>query len=103
MKFYEMDTFVAPRRTVEGALDLARFMESRFPLDPKSVLPEREQLHKFLVVVGPDGKIEVRSVVPVNDLGREEFRKHVVEFTTLTMRKPIQVVDPRPNTASRAA
>ncbi len=78
MKLYEMDTFVASCRTVEGALDLARFMESRFPLDPKSVLPERERLHKFLVAVSPDGKIEVHSAVPVNDLGREQFRERVV-------------------------
>ncbi len=103
MKFYEMDTFVAPCRTVEGALDFARFMESKFPLDPKSVLSEREQLHKFLVAVSRDGKIEVHSAVPVNDLGREEFKKHVVEFTTLKMRKPVQGVGPRPNTVSRAA
>jgi hypothetical protein len=80
MKLYVMDTFVRSCRTPEGALELARFMECKFPLDRKSVLSEGEQLHKFVVAVPQDGRFEVHSTVPVNDLGREDFRKYVLEF-----------------------
>ena len=90
MKAYQMDTFVAKTRTVEGALELASFLERKFPLDTKSVLSDDEQLHKFIVAVSLEGTIEVHSTVPVNDIGREDFKKYVVEFTTLKMRKPVQ-------------
>lgn len=103
MQFNEMDTFVASCRSVDGALELARFMESKLPLDPSSVLPECEQLHKFNVVVSAVGKIEVHSTVPVNDLGRQEFKKLVVEFTTLKMRKPVQRASVSAAAAYRAA
>lgn len=90
MEVYEMDTFVASCRTVEGALAFARFMERKFPLDHKSALPAAEQLHKFNVVVSAEGKIEVHSTVPVNQIGREDFKRFVTEFTTLKLRKPTQ-------------
>jgi hypothetical protein len=98
-----MDTFVASCKTTEGALELARFMERMFPLDPKSVLSEAEQLHKFNVVVGADNAIEVHSTVPVNDLGRQDFKKFVVEFTTLMMRKPVQSANVNLAKSRRAA
>ena len=90
MHSYVMDTFVASCKTTEGALKLARFMEHMFPLDPKSALSETEQLHKFNVVVSVNNTIEVHSTVPVNDLGRQDFKRFVVEFTTLMMRKAVK-------------
>ncbi len=103
MQTYVMDTFVASCRTTEGALELARFMERMFPLDPRSALPETEQLHKFNVVVSVDNKIEVHSTLLVNDLGREDFKKFVREFTSLKMRKPVQSVDTRIQKSRQAA
>jgi hypothetical protein len=100
---YEMDTFVAKCRTVEGALELAAFMERKFPLDSSSVLSEDEQLHKFIVAVSVEGHIEVHSTIPVNDLGREDFKKFVVEFTTLKMRKPVQRAGSLDTAARRVA
>jgi len=91
MQIYKMDTLVASCRTVQGALDLARFMESRFPFDSSI---HSEQLHKFNVVMDVDGKIAVHSTVAVNDLGREDFKKFVVDFTTLKLRKPVQSMRP---------
>ncbi len=103
MYFYEMDTFVESGRTVEGALELARFMEKKFPLDHNSLFSENEQLHKFVVAVSADGKIEVHSTVSVNDLGREDFKKCVVEFTTLKMRRPVQTSSATGSAVRKAA
>jgi len=94
MKLFVMDTFVRSCRTPEGALELARFMEAKFPLDRKSVLSENEQLHKFVIAIPHDGKFEVHSTVPVNDLGREDFKKYVLEFlemksATAPEKKPV--------------
>lgn len=88
----ELSTFVASCRTIDGALELARFMERKFPLD--SAIPIAEQIHKFNVVVDISGKVEVHSAFSVGDLGREEFRKYVSEFRNLKLssfpaKKPI--------------
>lgn len=98
-----MDTFVASCHTVEAALEFARFMEQKFPLDHRSVLPESEQLHKFNVVVMADGKIEIHSTVPVNEIGRADFKRFVVEFTTLKMRNPTQRAGVLPAAMRRVA
>jgi hypothetical protein len=74
--FYAMDTLVGSCRTVEGAMDLAKFLESKFPLEPRIM---GAQLHKFVVVVNIAGKIQVHSAVEVNDIGREDFKKFVAE------------------------
>jgi hypothetical protein len=87
VQFYDMSTFVASCRTAEGALELARFMERKYPTDDTV---KGDQVHQFVVMVSQDGKMEVHSTVAVNDLGRDDFKKFVLEFTTLKMRKPIQ-------------
>jgi hypothetical protein len=46
------------------------------------------QINEFLVVENVAGKIQVHSAVEVNDLGREDFKKYVEEFTSLQTRKP---------------
>jgi hypothetical protein len=62
-------------------------MEGKFPLDPKIL---SDQVHKFVVVEDVSGKIQVHSTVAVNDIGREDFKQFVSEFTVLQMRKPAQ-------------
>ena len=108
MKLCVMDTFVKSCRTPEEALELARFMEAKFPLDRNSVLSESEQLHKFVVAVTQVGNFEVHSIVPVNNLGREEFKKYVSEFlemkcASMSAKKPIARVTTVPARRSVAA
>jgi hypothetical protein len=83
--FYVMDTFVRSCPTEAGAWALAKFLESKFPLDPKMLCA---QVHEFVVVGDISGKIQVHSKVEVNDIGREDFKKFVAEFTAIQMRKP---------------
>jgi hypothetical protein len=71
-------------------VEFARFMERKFPLDSKSVLPEHEQLHKFVVTPDCGGKFQVHSTVPVNDIGKVDFQTCVAEFRSVKLRKPVQ-------------
>lgn len=92
MKLYEMSTFVASCRTLDGALELARFMETRFPMDARI---HGTQIHQFVAVVQTDGRVTVHSVVPVNEIGKEDFKKCVAEFLEIKqVRKPIQSQQP---------
>lgn len=101
MKLYEMSTFVASCRTLDGALELARFMEKKFPLDEKI---HGSQLHRFVAVVQTDGRVTVHSVVPVNELGKEYFKKCVAEFLEIKqVRKPIQAQRPAATQGRKSA
>jgi hypothetical protein len=100
MDYYVMDTFVASCRSVEFAMDLARFLERKFSFNPRI---RGEQIHKFNVVVDVADKIQVHSTVAVNDIGREDFKKFVAEFTALKTRKPVQGACLHPGAMLRAA
>jgi hypothetical protein len=100
MQFYDVDTFVATCRTTNGALELARFLERKFPLDSRIT---GDQIHKFNVTVELDGKVEVHSAVAVNELGREDFKKYVADFLQIKMqRKPVQSAKPAAMAATAA-
>jgi hypothetical protein len=91
MQICEMDTFVATCRSAKGAVELARFMEGRFPFDSSI---RGEQIHKFIVVVDVNGTVEVHSTVAVNALGRADFHKIVAEFSSRSLRRPVQSMRP---------
>jgi len=94
MKLCVMDTFVKSCRTPEEALELARFMEAKFPLDRNSVLSESEQLHKFVVAVTQVGNFEVHSIV-------SEFLE--MKCASMSAKKPIARVTTVPARRSVAA
>lgn len=103
LTFYEMDTFVATCRTTNGALELAQFLECKFPFYRRF---KGDQLHKFVVTVELDGKIEVHSTVPVNDLGREDFKKYITEFLEkkgVPAKKPVERASAIPSRVRIAA
>ena len=102
----ELSTFVAGCRTVEGGLELARFMEGKCA-DAES-LPLTKHPQKFNVVVDFDGKIEIHSVLAVNDLGREDFKKYVLDFmdmkrASMPAKKPLTRVTTVPDREVRVA
>lgn len=97
--FYVMSTFVASCRSEAAAMELARFLERKFPFNPRI---RSDQLHQFIVVFDVDGAIQVHSAVAVNDLGREDFAKFVAEFKALKMGRPVQNMRPT-GTLLRAA
>ena len=106
LSIIELSTFVATCRTVKGALELARFMECKSSDVARTLLDN--QIYKFNVVVDSEGKIEVHSVIAVNDLGLEDFKQHVTEFLemkgiSIPAKKPIARVTTVPASKTVAA
>lgn len=75
MIYFQQESHVASCKSIDGALKLADFMQKRFTNNPKYV-----ESIKFRAVIETDGKINVHSCYPVNEIGRKEFKIAIADF-----------------------
>ena len=90
---YDMTTFVCNCKTSQGALELAQYLERRFPGIPyQNAKPLR-----FNVILTTEGKVSVHSELPFNELGKADIKQAVADFVaaktkSLPQRRPVQSV-----------
>lgn len=83
MIFFDMTTFVCNCKTAEGAMELAKYLESRFP----EIRYQNAKALRFNVVLTTDGKAAVYCEQPFNEIGKADIKAAVMDFVAIKQGK----------------
>lgn len=83
MLLFDMTTFVCNCKTVQGAMELAKYLERRFPAIPY----QNAKALRFNVVLTTEGKSAVYCEQPFNEMGKADIKAAVMDFVAIKQGK----------------